>query len=147
MNHFTFVSITKKLISDWFWTRSLKKTQHQWTMENSNQANPKQKFLKLKSFVTVQKNFSKMGFTPELVQQPYPFNWKILMHLLLLTVCVNGIGIYVYNDANSFIEYTQSALAASGAFLVIFLMILLIFKVNKLFQFFSRSDFMLNSSK
>lgn len=88
-----------------------------------------------------------MGISPALVQQPYPFDWKMLMPLLSLTIGVSFITVYISNYANSFVEYTRAFflwVVGSG---VNFGMSIMIFKGEQLFELISRCDTIVNASE
>lgn len=117
-------------------------------MENFKQENPQPDgFPEMKAFKTVQKYIATMGITPKLVTQTIPLNGQILMRLSALAVGVSFIGMYVVNEAKTFVEYTQSSFLAAAGSLVIFLLVILILKVEKLFEFINRCNNMLNTSK
>lgn len=116
-------------------------------MENSKQKALQFDFPEMKPFKTVLKNFATMGISPKLVTQSIPLNGKILMRLSALTAGVSFIGVYVIKEANTFVEYTQSTFLAAAGSLVILLLLILILKVEKLFEFINRCDSMLNTSK
>lgn len=109
--------------------------------------NPQSDFPKMKAFKTVQKNFSLLGICPDLVNQSYPLNCKVITALLVIITGVSFVVTYVCNDAETFIDYTQSVFVAAAGSLVLFLLLILILKVKKLFEFISRCDLMLNTSK
>lgn len=57
-------------------------------MENSKQETQVARVPKLVVFITTQKKLAVIGINPALVQQPYPFDWKMLMPLLSQSVSV-----------------------------------------------------------
>lgn len=117
-------------------------------MEDSQPESDQQSdFPIMRSFKTVRKNFAWLGICPELVQQSYPFNLRVIMALTVIAAGVSFVGLYVYNDAETFIDYTQSVFVAAAGSLVLFLQLILVFKVEKLFEFIDRCDAMLNQSK
>lgn len=116
-------------------------------MGNSNQETPQSDFPVMKSFKTVQKKFTLLGITPELAKQPYPLNLKVILALSVLTMALIFECIYIGSDASTFIDYTQSIFVAAAGFLVLFVLMILIFKVEKIFEFIDHCDFMINRSK
>lgn len=116
-------------------------------MENPNQEIPPPDFPEMKSFKMVQKKFALLGITPELALQPYPFNLRVMMALSAIATGVTFVGIYVANEANTFGEYTQSVFVAAAGCLVLFLLMILVFKVEKIFEFINHCNFMINRSK
>lgn len=116
-------------------------------MEDSKQENQEPKLPQLEVFKTTLKKLAMMGITSALVQQPYPFDRKMLMPLLSLTIGVSFVSVYIVNYANTFVDYTRAFFMWAAAWLVIFLLIILIFKVKKLFEFVNRSGIIANASE
>lgn len=116
-------------------------------MENSN----KLQSPKLKAFETIQKNLASVGITPALASQSYPFNATIFYGFLKLGSAVYCTSIFIIFDAETFVEYTQSIYVDSLAMLIIFALLIVILKVERLFKYISGNDlvntseFLLNS--
>lgn len=102
---------------------------------------------KLKAFKTIQKNFAIIGINRELLKQSYPFNWRIFITLLELGLGVGFVSTYAIKYANTFIEYTQSTFLGSAGALVFVMLLFVIHKVEKLFEFIGRCDVAINTSK
>lgn len=109
-------------------------------MENS-------KFPKMKVFKSIQKNLAITGIGPKLVTQPYPLNGRILMGFLLLGFGNTFTCVFIGNYAKTFSEYTQSTYFLSAEILFIFALIIVILKVENLFEFINCCDCMLNISE
>lgn len=113
-------------------------------MENPTQESAQPK---LKAFKTVQKNFAMIGISPELLTQSYPLNGKILMSFLLIISGITFVCVYLFTEAKTFFEHTQSICNASIGLLIFFALAILILKVEKLFEFIDRCDSILNTRK
>lgn len=116
-------------------------------MENPIQEHSQSTLLELKAFNTIRKNFAMVGYSPTLVTQSYPFNWKIFIGFLLLISNITFVCVFIFNDAETFFEYTQSIYIASVVGLFIFIFVILILKVEKFFEWINRSDRMVNTGK
>lgn len=103
------------------------------------------KLSKMEVFKTIRKNFVTVGISPKLATQAYPFNGKISMGFLILNLTLIFIFVYIFNDAKTFFEYTQSIYMASALILFIFVLLILISKVGKLFEFINNCDKILNA--
>lgn len=102
---------------------------------------------KLKAFRAIQKSFATIGISPELATQSYPLNRRILLGFLLIISGTISICVYIFNDAKTFFEYTQSICHASIGLLIFFALSILILKVEILFEFIDRCDNILNTGK
>ena len=115
-------------------------------MENSDYINQNLKYPKMKAFRLTQKNFALAGISPNLLTQSYPLNGKILMGFLTLGLAIISLLMYVFNDANTFIEYTQSIYMCSLATLIVFAVMILILKRVTLYEFINGMDETINIS-
>lgn len=114
-------------------------------MEKSKrEKNPK---LKMKPFKTIQENFAIIGISPKLLTQVYPVNWRIFTTLLRLGLGVSFVSMYVIIYANTFIEYTQSVFLGSAGALVFVILLCIIIKAKRLFEFIDCNDATINRSK
>lgn len=116
-------------------------------MKNPVQKNPQPKLPKLKAFRTIQKHFALMGINPKLMTQSYPINGHVLKYLLSLIVGLTFICVYICYNVDTFAEYTQFFFVGSAGLLVIFALLIAIFKVKKLFEFINHFDGILNTSE
>lgn len=116
-------------------------------MENSQQENPPLKLPKIEIFQVIQKNLTTVGITPNLSTQPYPLNGKIVMGFLILTSALISSCVYFFYFANTIVEYTQSTYMGSIAIMVIIFLLIIVFKVEKLFVLISHFDIVINTSK
>lgn len=116
-------------------------------MAEFNHENPQpSKLPGIKAFKTIQKNFAMIGIGPKLVKtQSYPLKAKIAIGSLISGCILESV--YIFNDAETFSEYTQTIYGASAAIVLIFALVVLIAKVEKLFEFISQSNRLLNMSK
>lgn len=113
-------------------------------MENFH---PQSKLLKIKVFKAIQKNCAMLGISAKLMSQPYPLNKKILMDFIVLGTAITFICVYIFNDAETFPEYTQSTSIYFASVLVLLFLILaiLILRIDLFFEFIDRCDSILNT--
>lgn len=116
-------------------------------MENPIHERSQSTLPEMKAFNTILKNFAVVGYSPALVTQSYPFNWKIIMGFLLLTSNITFLCVFIFNYAETFFEYTQSIYIASVVGLFIFIFLILILKVEKFYEWIDHSDRKLNTSE
>lgn len=102
---------------------------------------------KRKVFGMVQKYFAELGIVPSLADQAYPFNGKILFGSSMLSLGNCCSFAYIIYDAEAFADYTQSAYMLSFGLLVTFALIILIFNVEKLFEYMNDCNDLFNASK
>lgn len=113
-------------------------------MESSKQEKPQPKLPKIKAFKTIQKNFAAVGISPSLITQSQPLDGKI--SIIFLTICslLTLICVDIFNDAETFSEFTQSIYIASVLVLILFVLMVLIFKADDLFKFIAGCDTIIN---
>lgn len=120
-------------------------------MENSIRMEPKAKLKRrsqvpeMHAFTWTQWKFSIVGISPSIVSRP--FNWKILCGFLVLSVSIFCQLVYIFKDANTFAEYTQSIYIGSLILVIFAAMIILIVKRVTLYEFINCVDKILNTSK
>lgn len=95
---------------------------------------------KIKIFHLIRKNFATAGISPELVSQTFPINWKIFMGFSSLMVGIYAVCVYIFNDAKTFVEYTQSIYICSMAILIFAALTITLLNVKKLFNFIEFYD-------
>lgn len=115
-------------------------------MDNFEQENQKSHLPKIIIFKAIGKHFAMIGIIPKLVTQSYPINVKMFTVFLMPTLGVIFVGVYVVKYAESFVEYTQAIFMASAGCLVSFLLLAMILKVKKLYEFISCLEKMTNTS-
>lgn len=111
-------------------------------MDNSQSNLPK-----LKVFQSIQKNFALMGISPKLVAQSYPFNVRIFAYFLSVMSGITLTCVYIFTDAKTVSEYMQTIYVASAGIFDVFTLLILILKVDQLFEFINRLDNVVNMSK
>lgn len=116
-------------------------------MENTNQGNSQSKLPKLTAFKTTRKNFDLIGIDTKLVTQSNPLNGKILIGFLLISSCCIFISVHVFNHAETFSEFTQSIYAVSTGILMASTLVIIVLKVDKLFEYIKLCDNTLNTSE
>lgn len=113
-------------------------------MEISSQENPQST---LKAFETIQMNLAMAGFDRKLAAQSVPLNGKILMCFLLLGPGITFISVHTFNYAETFFEYTQSVYMTTSGIFITMTLIVLILKVQKIFEFINCCNNFINTSK
>lgn len=111
-------------------------------MENSHS-----KLRKLKIFRVIQKNLSAVGIDSNSGNQFRRFNEKNIMGLLKLSICIAGSLMYIFNEAKTFLEYTQSIYMCSTFIIVTLILIVLIFNLNELSKNIQDCERIANTSK
>lgn len=102
---------------------------------------------KLKTFEVIQKNLATAGITPSLADQPYPFNWPILLGFLLLGSGICYSSAFIIYDDGTFAEYTQAVYVCSALALIILALLIFILNVAKLFEFIRSTDDLVRTSE
>lgn len=95
---------------------------------------------KLKVFEMIQKSLATAGITPGLVDQSYPFNWTISFEFLMFGTCIYLTCVFIIHDVGTFAEYTQAVYSNSLATLIVFALLILLCKAEKLFEFIDDTD-------
>lgn len=108
---------------------------------------PKPKIQKTEILRLTLKNFAAVGFTPDLIDQPYSLNRKILLGFLLLTSSIICNSMYTIREAQTFGEYTQSIYMFSLAALITLVFVTILLNVTELFSFISGVECLINTSK
>lgn len=98
-------------------------------------------------FQPILETFAFAGVTPALVTQAYPLNAKIVMGFLLLNA--GGISnlIFALCYAHTFAEYTQTIYVYSLVNLIVFALLIVIFKVEDLFIYVKNCADIINTSE
>lgn len=90
---------------------------------------------KMKIFHTIQKAFGILGFSSNQSLHRYPFNGRIWMGFVVFGICLISYLYYLFNIANTFMEYTQSVYVTGAVILIGSSYIIILIKMKKLFQF------------
>lgn len=89
----------------------------------------------MKIFHTIQKNFEIMGFSSNQTLQKYPLNEKNSMGIFVFIMCSISYLYYLFNIANSFMEYTQSVYVTGAVILIGSSYVIILIKMKELFQY------------
>lgn len=108
--------------------------------------NPQPEFAKIQIFESAQQYFAILGIIPALEAKSYPISWKVLMPFFAIMTSTIGVGVYVFNDAQSFIEHIQSTFMWCIGIALNFVLMIIVIKVDKLFEFIDRCDIIVNTS-
>lgn len=114
-------------------------------MENSEQGNSQTKLPKMKICQTVQQNLSTIGISPN--SDFSAFNVKISIGLLLLGSCTVSMLIYIFYEAKTFFQYTQSIYVCSVFILTILTLIIMVLHSSKMLQIIDGWESLANTSK
>lgn len=116
-------------------------------MENFNQKKSKSRLPKRPVFETTMRNLAVLGISPILATQAYPFNVRIFIGFLILGSSISSSTVYIIYDAKTFLDYTQAIFAGSFATMFILFLLIVIHRVEILFDFFKRCDAFIKTSK
>lgn len=89
---------------------------------------------KVKVFQTIQRQFAILGINSDLIDKPYPFNRRIFIGFLILYSAFSSYLIFIIYEADTFYECAQSIYFSSVVILVAFCLMILLFRVHKLFK-------------
>lgn len=103
---------------------------------------PKMKILQL-----TLKNFATIGVNPNLSLQPYPFNAKIFISVLILSSYLICNLVFLFYEAKTFTELIQSIYMSFCIASIIFCSAVIISNVNKLFQTINACENFVNTSE
>lgn len=109
-------------------------------MDNSKKGNEQQKVPKLKLFQTIQKNFASLGIDPNSAMPLRSFNEKILMGLLALGSGIIFMLMFIFNEADTFSQYTQSIYFCSALILAALVLLNMGLNMSDLFKLISETD-------
>lgn len=115
-------------------------------MEQSKTEKSKPQPSKRKMFEISRKNFAIAGITPDLVHQSYPLNWTILFGFLLVGSSMFYTSMFIICDAETFTDYTLAVHAYSLEILISFDILVILLKVEKLFEFINNCSTSANTS-
>lgn len=115
--------------------------------KKSEERKPKSQLPKMHSFQLTQKNFAMAGIHRSLVTQAYPINLKISLGFVILNAGAIFTLIFTFFDAKTFAEYTQTIYLFSLVALIIFALLIVVFKVDKLFEFIDTCIGIVNTSE
>lgn len=115
------------------------------TMEFSRPENraPKQPPPRRMILQLLQKNYATVGICPNRES----FNLRVIIGSLLMTSYFICNLVFVFFEAKTFTDYTQSVFMGSVAALTIFLLFVIILKKNKLLNFIKNCENLVNRSK
>lgn len=102
---------------------------------------------KLKIFQVIQKNFLIIGISPKLATQSYPINGKLFLGFLTLTLALISACVFIFHEAETLVEYAQSSYMGSIATLVLGMLFITVFNVEKIFALINLVDRAVNTCK
>lgn len=101
----------------------------------------------MKLFRKTQKIFIILGIEPSLIVQSYPFNRRILIDLIVVAAGTLFNFVFLFNEAKTFWEFTQSIYFGSVAIIGTFIFVHVVFSVTNIFEFIVRFENVINTSK
>lgn len=101
----------------------------------------------IKMFRSVQKNFGTIGIGPNRAMQSHPFDAKILIHSMALSLGFIGTLMYTVIDAKTFLEFTQSIYVSSSIFFGAVIFVVLILNASELFELINDCECLISTSK
>lgn len=107
--------------------------------ENSQSKIPKKKILQ-----SVLTNFAILGIQPDSVAQPCLLNGRILIGFCSLGLAMIGFLNYLIYEAETFIEYTQTVYIESAVVTMMFILMIIILNVEKIFKFMENCEQIVN---
>lgn len=116
-------------------------------MSPRSQSETERKLPKLQIFQLLQENLTTVGIRLDLAAQPHQWNGKIFMGFV--TLCFMNVCIfkYIFDEAQTFFEYTQSIYMGSLAILIMLCLFITILKVKKLAEILSDCENIINTRK
>lgn len=103
--------------------------------------------VKLRIFQLTQKNLNTVGISPNLLLQPCPLNTKIAIGFLIATSHAICNLVFIFFEAETFSEFTQTIYMGSFAILVIFNLVIFISNVENLFRIIDNCENLVNASE
>lgn len=120
-------------------------------MENSNQNQSKSKLQKRKVFRIPLKIFATLGIRAKLAKQAEwensPLNGKIFMGFLICGCALSWTFVFMLYDAKTFLEYAQTIYTCTFGTLMTVSLLVIVLKVEKLFEIINGFDTLVNTSK
>lgn len=116
-------------------------------METPHKTELQSQLPKHKPFEILLKHFGALGIGPNLTKQAYPLNVKILMGFFVLCFAISGLVIFIFYDANTFIEYVQSIYICTFNTLIFSTLLIIILKVDQLFEVINDWEKLVNTSE
>lgn len=113
-------------------------------MDKSEQQNPQSQPPKIKILQIVQKNLANLGVDLSSANRIEFFNGEIAIDFLILAIAIIWILLYIFNDAETFTEYTQSIFICSTFILMILALTITIFNSTKLNQIINDCECLIN---
>lgn len=101
----------------------------------------------IKIFQTSQKYFASVGISPHLATHEYPLNGKIVLGFLILGSEFICLFVYIFDEAEEFVEYTQSICMCSLVALINVILLVVIFNVELFFHTIFDSEDIVNTSE
>lgn len=102
---------------------------------------------RMKILQVTQKNFATVGISATLSTRTYPLNGQILLDFALLGLYFICYLMYTFFEAKTFAEYTQSIYLSSMIALIIFVLLIIISNVKRLFDVIIDAENLVNSSE
>lgn len=108
---------------------------------------PNSQLSKMEIFQLAQQKFATIGINRELALQPYRLNDTLLMGFSMLGLSTVCIFEFTFLEAKTFSQYTQSSYMGSYMVTIILALLIIIFKVAKLFELINECEDLVNTSE
>lgn len=112
-----------------------------------NEGKTEEQLPRVKVLQQVQKNLAAIGISSDLISQAYPFNRKILMVVIMICYGCTSSSLYIFLEAKTFDEYTQSIYIFSACVLISIIFIITYSKLRDIFQFIDSLENVMNFRK
>lgn len=113
-------------------------------MENSER---RPKCTQMKCLQNTQKYFAALGIGPDLATQPHPINLKLFIGGIILAITYILVVIYVFSEAETFVEYTRSIYICAFFNVIISVLLTIILNVKTLYELIDIMDAIINTGK
>lgn len=118
-------------------------------MKNFNETKRKSKYTHRKRtvFKMIRKNLATIGIDPQLARQSYPFSVKNIIGFIILGLFITFIFEFNLYETTTFYKRIQSTYACANITMMTLQLLILIFKVKKLFKFIYDCEGLINTSE
>lgn len=116
-------------------------------MDNSTEENPRKNLPKIKIFQKLKQCVVTIGLDLNPEMRHHPFNAKILITFLALTVTCIGTLLYIFLEANTYLEFAQSIYMCSSSLLVSFSVMVIVLHVSELIGIIDDCECFINTSE
>lgn len=102
---------------------------------------------KIELFQIIQRNFAKLGISSSYSKQNVLLNRNVLKASVFYSMNSTLNSIFLLLEASNFREYTDSIIATTSVFGILFCFMIVFFKMTKLFEFIENCERATNERK